>query len=150
MAGPLGDAVRSSHDAIAALIFTYAERIDAGDLAGVAALFAEASYRSAHGGTYRGRDAVLAVLSEKVILYGDGTPRTKHLTTNLIIEIDAAGDRAAARSYFTVLQSTERLPLQPVVTGRYHDRFVREAGVWRFDDRLILIDLTGDLLQHLR
>jgi 3-phenylpropionate/cinnamic acid dioxygenase small subunit len=150
MVGPSGDTVRSSHDAIAALVFTYAERIDAGDLAGVAALFAGASYRSAHGGTYRGRDAVLAVLSQKVILHRDGTPRTKHLTTNLSIEVDDAGDRGAARSYFTVLQSTEHLPLQPIVAGRYHDRFVCDAGVWRFDDRLVLVDLAGDIRQHLR
>lgn len=142
--------MNSSRDAIAALVFTYAERIDAGDLAGVAALFADATYGSEQGGTYRGSAAVFEVLSQKVILYADGTPRTKHLTTNLVVEVDAATDHAVTRSYFTVLQATEQLALQPIVAGRYRDRFVRQADVWRFDDRLICVDLVGDLRQHLR
>jgi len=142
--------VSSSRDAIAALIFTYAERIDAGDLAGVAALFRDATYRSRQGGTYEGSAAVLEVLSAKVILYADGTPRTKHVTTNLVIEIDAADASATARSYFTVLQATDRLALQPIVAGRYHDRCVRAGDAWRFADRLISVDLVGDLSHHLR
>jgi len=142
--------VETSREAIEALIVTYAERIDAGDLPGVAALFDGAVYRSAQGGAYHGSRAVLEVLQQKVILHADGTPRTKHVTTNLVVEIDEAGASATARSYFTVLQATERLPLQPIVAGRYHDRFVRAAGTWRFADRLIFMDLVGDLSQHLR
>lgn len=137
-------------DAISALIFTYAERVDAGDLAGVAALFHDATFGSAQGGTYRGSAAVLEVLSRLVILYADGTPRTKHVTTNLVIELDEVSAGATARSYFTVLQATDGLPLQPIIAGRYHDRFVGDAGAWRFDERVITIDLVGDLSRHLR
>jgi ketosteroid isomerase-like protein len=133
--------------AIAALIHGYAERLDAGDLAGVAALFADATYRSAQGGSYRGAAAVQEVLERRVLRY-DGVPRTRHLTTNLVIEL--AGDEAAARSYFTVLQAAPGGPLQPIVAGRYHDRFARSAGVWRFTDRLIFMDLVGDLSRHLK
>ena len=133
--------------AITALIMGYAERIDAGDLAGVAAYFAEATYRSAQGGEYRGAAAVGDVLARLVILY-DGVPRTKHVTTNLVIEL--AGDTAAARSYFSVLQGAPGAPLQTIVAGRYHDRFVRAADGWRFADRLIFMDLVGDLSRHLR
>jgi len=140
----------ASRAAIGALVAAYAERVDGGDLAGVAALFEDATYRSAQGGSYRGRAAVLDVLQRKVILHADGTPRTKHVTTNLVIDGDEAAGTAAARSYFTVLQATARLPLQPIVAGRYHDRFVRGAGGWRFADRLILMDLVGDLSEHLR
>jgi hypothetical protein len=143
-------AVLSPRDAITALIFSYAERIDAGDLAGVAALFADATYRSAQGGSYSGSAAVLDVLSRKVILYPGGTPRTKHVTTNLVIEVDEAGLSAAARSSFVVLQATDALPLQPIVAGGYHDRFVQQAGTWRFADRLISMDLIGNLAEHLR
>ena len=139
-----------AHAAISALIFTYAERIDAGDLAGVAALFADATFRSVQGGSYRGSAAVLEVLTRLVILHADGTPRTKHVTTNLVIEADEAAGTAAARSYFTVLQASDRVALQPIVAGRYHDRFVRDGATWRFDDRLISIDLVGDLSDHLR
>ena len=133
--------------AITALIMGYAERIDAGDLAGVADCFAGATYRSAQGGEYRGAAAVRAVLERLVILY-DGVPRTRHLTTNLVIEV--AGDAATARSYFTVLQAAPGAPLQPIVAGRYQDRFARVDGAWHFADRLIFMDLVGDLSRHLR
>jgi 3-phenylpropionate/cinnamic acid dioxygenase small subunit len=140
----------SSRDAISELIFTYAERIDAGDLPGVAALFEAATYGSVQGGSYRGSAALLEVLQRLVILYPDGTPRTKHVTTNLVIDVDEAANTASARSYFTVLQATEPLPMQPIVAGRYQDRFVRERGTWRFVERLIAMDLIGDLSRHLR
>ena len=133
-------------DAIAALIYTYAERVDAGDLDGMAALFAHATYRS-QVAEYSGSTELAAVMKRRIRLH-DGVPRTKHVTTNLMINVD--GDTATARSYFTVLQATSALPLQPIVAGRYHDRFVRAAGAWRFADRLVLIDLPGDLSQHLR
>jgi 3-phenylpropionate/cinnamic acid dioxygenase small subunit len=132
--------------AITALVMGYAERLDAGDLAGVGALFADATY-GGEGGGYRGAAAVQAVLAQRVILY-DGIPRTKHVTTNLVIELD--GDAAAARSYFTVLQAAAGLPLQPIIAGRYHDRFARTAGTWHFIERVIHVDLVGDLSAHLR
>jgi 3-phenylpropionate/cinnamic acid dioxygenase small subunit len=139
-----------AREAIAALIFRYAERLDAGDLAGVAGLFEHATYRGSGGSVYRGAAAVRDVLSQRVIRYGDGTPRTKHVTTNLTIALDADGIEATARSYFTVFQQVDAAPLQAIVAGRYHDRFVRAAGEWRFAERLIHVDLVGDLSRHLR
>jgi 3-phenylpropionate/cinnamic acid dioxygenase small subunit len=85
-----------------------------------------------------------------VKLHADGTPRTKHVTTNVIVEIDEAAGTATARSYFTVFQQTAAVPLQAIVAGRYHDRFARAAGGWRFTERLIYMDLVGDLHDHLR
>ena len=58
-------------------------------------------------------------------------------------------DSATARSYYTVMQQTDALPLQPIICGRYHDTFARRGGEWRFTDRLIFSDLIGDLSQHL-
>ena len=136
--------------AIAGLVYGYAERIDAGDLAGVAALFADAVYRSDRGGRYQGAAAVAEVLTRLVKLHDDGTPRTKHVTTNLIVDVDEAAGTATARSYFTVLQQTASIPLQTIVAGRYHDRFVRDAGCWRFAERVVHMDLVGDLHDHLR
>jgi 3-phenylpropionate/cinnamic acid dioxygenase small subunit len=140
----------ADRDAIAALVYGYAERIDAGDLAGVAALFEQAVYRSERGGRYEGVAAVRDVLTRRVKLHDDGTPRTKHVTTNLVVEVDAAAGTATARSVFTVLQQTAAIPLQPIVAGRYHDRFVRDGGRWRFAERVIYMDLVGDLRDHLR
>lgn len=132
---------------ITTLIHTYAERIDAGDLDGVAALFADATWRSpGRAEPLRGAAEVRRAY-DGVILY-DGVPSTKHVVTNVVVEV--TGDTATARSYFTVFQARPDLPLQPIIAGRYHDAFARAGGVWRFADRLIVPDLIGDLSRHLR
>ena len=90
------------------------------------------------------------MLVDNIIVYDDGTPRTKHVTTNLGIEVDEAGGTAVARSYFTALKALPDLPLQPIVSGRYDDRFERRGGQWRFVERRVRTDLVGDLSRHLR
>ena len=84
-----------------------------------------------------------------VILY-DGVPNTKHVISNVTIEIADDRASASARSYFTVLQGRPDFALQPIIAGRYHDRFERADGEWRFADRQIIPDLIGDLSHHLR
>lgn len=143
--------MRSDRGAIAALIYTYAELLDAGDLDAVGRLFARATLRSnlAPDAVLQGAEAATNLYRGTVVLY-DGSPCTKHVTTNVIVEVDAEGATASARSYFTVLQARPELPLQPIIAGRYHDRFARTDGVWHFVDRMILVDLVGDLRFHLR
>lgn len=138
--------------AIEHLLYAYAERIDAGDFAGVGALFADGEIRAGDDGpSFRGAEAVRQLYTATVRLYDDGTPRTKHVTTNVVVELDAASPpgSATARSYFTVLQQLEDFPLQPIVAGRYHDAFRRVDGVWRFHVRRMHVDLQGDLSRHL-
>jgi 3-phenylpropionate/cinnamic acid dioxygenase small subunit len=134
---------------IEALVFRYAELLDAGDLDGVAALFEHADWGS---GTrterMRGTQQVRRMY-DGVILYDDGTPHTKHVITNLVIEHDDGSTQATARSYFTVLQAHER-ELRPIIAGRYHDRFEEVGGEWRFAERIIHPDLQGDLSKHMR
>ena len=138
------------HEAIAALVYAYAERIDAGDFAGLAQLFTHATLRThGHPDVYHGSPAVLALYSGHIALY-DGTPSTKHVTTNVVIEVDHDAATATARAYFTVLQARPELPLQAIIAGRYHDRFGRMAGVWCFTERVIFADLLGDLRFHLK
>jgi hypothetical protein len=140
--------VQTDVDAITALVMLYAERLDAGDLDGVAALFAHATWRSpARAEPLRGTAEVRRAYD--VVLLYDGVPGTRHVVTNLVVELDAP-DRARARSVFTVLQARPDFPLQPIMCGRYHDAFERAGGIWRFADRLILPDLSGDLSHHLR
>ncbi len=134
---------------IANLLYRYAECIDTGDLAGAAALFEHARIRVGPEDTI---DAarLLGIWKSLIVLHADGTPRTKHVTTNPIIEIDEDAGIATCRSYYTVLQQTEQLPLQTIVAGRYHDRFERVDGQWRFSYRdLTLIDMVGDVSRHL-
>jgi len=136
-------------DAIVALVHDYATRIDGGDLEGVARLFAHGTFRSTRGPVRRGAADLLAVLRRVVILH-DGIPRTKHVVTNLCVDVDASAGTATARSYFSVLQATATLPLQIVVAGRYEDRFARVDGAWRFADRVVHLDLVGDVSEHVR
>ena len=136
-------------EAIRALIHEYAERIDAGDLDGLAELFADATWGSpGRGKPLRGTEQVRHAY-DGVILY-DGIPGTKHVISNVTIELDRGGPSAIARSYFTVLQARPDFPLQAIIAGRYHDRFERVDGRWRFADRQIIPDLIGDLSRHMR
>jgi 3-phenylpropionate/cinnamic acid dioxygenase small subunit len=135
------------------LLYRYAECIDTGDLVGAAELFEHARIRV--GGPDTGQDTIdatrlLGIWKSLIVIHPDGTPRTKHVTTNPIVEVDEAAGTASCRSYYTVLQQTDELPLQTIVTGRYHDRFERVGGQWRFSYRdLTLIDLVGDVSHHL-
>ncbi len=135
--------------AITTLICAYAERLDAGDFAGVAELFTEATLRTdGQPGSMHGREQVHALYAATVILY-DGRPCTRHVTTNIVIDVDAAGT-AGARSYFTVFQARPELPLRAIIAGRYQDRFTKRGGVWSFAERVIFVDLVGDLRFHLK
>jgi 3-phenylpropionate/cinnamic acid dioxygenase small subunit len=137
-------------DAIRNLLYRYAECIDAADFDGVAALFASATLRAAGmREPLRGADAVRRLYASANRVHPDGTLRTVHLVANPIVEVDGATGRATARSRYVVFQATARLPLQPIVAGRYRDRFERADGAWRFCERLIEIDLVGDLSDHL-
>jgi 3-phenylpropionate/cinnamic acid dioxygenase small subunit len=135
------------------LLYTYAERIDAGDFEGVADLFAHGRIWGSPEPTpeqvIEGRDAVLALYRGTTRIHPDGTPRTRHLTHNAIIEVHEGGERAEARSCYTVLQKTDDAPLQPIIAGRYHDTFQRIDGRWWFDTRIMRVDLVGDLSRHL-
>ena len=137
-------------DAIARLVFEYAERLDAGDLEGVAGLFADAILRSNQRATVRrGGAEALHLFRDTVILY-DGLPCTKHVITNLVVDLAPDGATAVSRCDFTVLQARPELPLQAILAGRYHDRFTRRDSAWHFADRLIVVDLAGNLRWHAR
>jgi 3-phenylpropionate/cinnamic acid dioxygenase small subunit len=139
----------SSHRAIENLIATYAELVDDGDFAGLGTLLAHATFTGS-GAPVSGPDAIDKMFQDMLIVYDDGTPRTKHVTTNVIIEADEEAGTAVSRAYFTVLQALPGLPLQPIASGRYRDRFERLDGQWRFAERHVRVDLVGDVSRHLR
>jgi len=137
--------------AIEHIVYGYAERVDLGDFAGVAQLFARAKYKG--GGPddpgVDGVGAVQEILETMVRRYDDGTPRTKHMTTNLVIDADEEAGTATARSYYTVLQQLDGFPLQAIIAGRYHDTFEHVDSEWHLTERVIFCDLIGDLSRHL-
>ena len=49
-----------------------------------------------------------------------------------------------------MLQALPELPLQPIFSGRYRDRFERVDGDWRWTERRVLGDLYGDVSHHVR
>ena len=140
-----------ARNAIEHIVYGYADRVDAGDFAGVAALFSHAKYKG--GGPedpgVDGAAPVQKIFETMVRRYDDGTPRTKHVTTNLVIDADEEAGAATARSYYTVFQQVDGTPLQPIIAGRYHDQFAVLDGAWRLVERVIFCDLIGDLSRHL-
>jgi hypothetical protein len=141
-----------TYASIARLVYSYAERLDEGDIAGMAGLFARGTLRTSGPDgilTFTGTDEVYGAFANSVRRFEDGTPATKHVTTNLIVEEADDGYSATGRAVFTVLQARPDFALQIVVAGRYVDSFVRTDGSWSFADRLIQIDLVGDVSRHL-
>jgi 3-phenylpropionate/cinnamic acid dioxygenase small subunit len=139
----------SSEVQIANFLYRYAEYIDTGDFAGAASLFKHARIKLAVVGLVNA-DELLDIWKRLIILYPDGTPRTKHVMTNPIIEVNEAEGKATMRSYYTVFQVVSGT-LQPIVAGRYHDEFERVEGSWQCTYRdYSLLDLVGDTSQHVR
>jgi 3-phenylpropionate/cinnamic acid dioxygenase small subunit len=142
---------RTPAEAIATLLYTYAERIDAGNFDGVAELFGDATL------TFEGFDAAVSGTNEISSLYErttrryeDGTPKTKHVITNVMVDVDGDGTSASSKAYFTVLQAVPgELSLQPVIAGRYRHTYSRHGTEWRFASMHIIIELMGELGHHM-
>ena len=130
------------------LLYRYGELIDCGDLDGAAALFARAQVKLGPDLEISG-DTLPGQLREQVRIYPCGTPRTRHVISNVIVEIDYELGVATVRSSYTVLQQTDRLPLQPICAGRYLDKLICDHGQWHFSNREYTLDLIGDLSEHL-
>lgn len=134
--------------AIENLMYRYAFTLDAGDLPGVAELFRHGEIVApASDSVVKGYDAVLAMYNNSTRLFECGTPKTRHIISNVLIE--AEGTSAKAQAYFTVVQATPDLPLQTIISGHYKDRFEKHDGQWRFTRREMYPELFGDLSKHL-
>jgi 3-phenylpropionate/cinnamic acid dioxygenase small subunit len=150
MSAAMSDSARE----ITNLIYRYAELIDAGDFDGVAGLFAHGRICGVENGppetVFNGTAGVRQMYEMAVLIHPDGTPKTRHNTSNVQLEIHEAAGAAHSRSYYCVTQATPTLPLQVIVTGHYHDNFQRLDGVWWFDSRTMFVDQVGDVSQHLK
>jgi hypothetical protein len=142
--------------AIADLVHALAEAIDDRDGDRIEALFGDATFTMAGGRPREGGSAFRQVIEQGMLTY-DGSPRTVHQVTNLTIEVAPDGRSAWAEARITVYQQVPAtadqaaFPLQPVLIGRYHDRFHRyPEGAWRFTSRVMDVDLVGDTSRHSR
>ncbi len=148
--------MRDHHREIEALLHRYAEAIDAGDFDAVGALFAHGVVCAPDGTSIAEGAAAVARLYETTTRrYADGTPKTRHIVTNVVIEgepdrnVDADAGAATARSRFTVYQATDSLPLQAIIVGDYEDEVELVDDRWVFRRRIMRPVLVGDLSQHL-
>lgn len=131
------------------LIHLYPYYLDDGRFTEMGELFAQADvYVGSDLVARRDAAAVAALWARYVRIHPNGTPRTHHIATNLIIEDDGPG-RARAHSYILVVQHADGFPLQPVTAGDYLDRFARADDTWRFTERRVGNDLFGDMSHHL-
>jgi SnoaL-like domain len=152
----------SAGDQIRNLIHRYSEAVDQGRSEVLDELFEDATVRMAMGSGSPGPGTdggtVSAVFGGGIILYADGTPRTRHLVTNTIIDVDEPAGRPTARSYNTTLQQVPGRAIEIIATAQYEDSFVCAAGSWRFSERVIRHtsldgvqrDFIGDMSRHIR
>lgn len=141
--------MNSAQESILALMNQYCYRIDAGDLQGFADLFSQGTWlvRGDPSGGDTGSAKVMETLNS-IILY-DGKPNTKHVMSNIQIEVNPDGHSAKAQCYITVNQAVPPdFPLQPIFIGHYYDSFHCVDGNWHFTLRDISPDLAGDLSRH--
>lgn len=133
------------------LLYRYCYHLDRGDFEQMAALFADARLITPGGGMVdRDPGAIVAMYRKYTRIYPDtGTPKTRHVVSNPIIDIKEDGHSASCHSYIVVFQATETLQLQPVIAGGNRDRFEKIDGTWRYAEREIISELFGDLSQHL-
>jgi SnoaL-like domain len=121
------------------LVYAYSRALDLGDMSGAADFFAE------NGSIARpmtpdqivhGREAIRASL-----LTRPKSLITRHLATNVMIKVESR-DQASGISYLTMIATTpgpaDKPPFLsngPIYFGEFKDRFVRENGVWKFQER---------------
>lgn len=135
------------------VIHRYPELIDAGDFAGVGEMLRDATvvFEADDGSVvaeFTGSEQVAASYA-MVRLHADGTPRTRHVITNPIVDIDEVAGTATCRYYVTVFQQTDTFPLQPIWANRYEDQLRRVDGAWRIVRRRGFGHRPGDTSQHL-
>ena len=139
-----------SYVAVLNLVYRYPELIDSGDFEGIGRLFANAAIHTGDGTPCVGAAAIQEMYERNTRRYVDtGTPHTRHVISNPIVEIDETAGTAVCRSYVVVFQQVDDFPLQPVWTNRYEDRFLRVDGAWRFESKTMSEHMPGDVSRHL-
>lgn len=140
----------SAPDQIRNLLGRYCRLVDSGDFEGLSVLMAHASLHDEEGNEIVSGGAAIADFYRGLVkIHEDGTPRTQHIVAN--VEFAPQGDGSVtAYSNYLVLQAVDGSPLQPIITGRYVDRFTQgPEGSWHFAQRRFGIGLTGDLTNHM-
>lgn len=129
----------SAHEQIRNLLAEYSFLLDSAQYAKWGQLFGEKGVLELNGEVWAtGSEGIAKKMSEVM----NQTPRPvtgftgdhmyRHIFTNTHITVDEAAGTAKADSYFFVLHVFHGSPPTIRGGGRYHDRFAREGGAWRF------------------
>lgn len=146
--------------AIEDIMLRYAEGIDTGDMDIVGKVFAKGALVMPDGSNLTGAEAVSEHFSNLIIFYdadgnlvpyarGQCTPRTRHVTSNIIYEFNEAVTRADVRSYITCYQTIDGKN-DIIFGGRYIDTFALDEEGWHLVSRSILGDNVTDMRHHLK
>lgn len=119
---------------IEGLLHLYAELMDDGRFADAAELFTDAQIQRSgpDGPEITPGTGLLEYWTARVPLHEDGTPRTKHVISNVVVDVDEAAGTASSRCYYTILRPDPQGGVRIASSGRYHDRFTRDGQQWRW------------------
>ena len=139
----------TARESIERLLFEYSASVDDGDFVRTGALFGEAGLYGLVDRLAASGSAQVTGTMIKTIRTYDGRPRTRHIVTNIVIDLADDEQSATVRSYIHVLHQAPGGDLAPLVGGTYHDRVHLVNGQWQFAERRMHIELVGDLSTHL-
>ena|ERR1039458_9237497 len=131
---------------ISSLLYRYAELLNTGQFDLVGELFSQGRVRvEGSPKVYEGATEVAEMYRSTVGGSANGVDSLL-FTSNLQVSVEDL--QATAKSYFIAYHQRPGVIL-PVVGGRYRDELVRREGKWTFAERVMTIDLVGDLGSHL-
>jgi ketosteroid isomerase-like protein len=117
---------------IRGLVHRYADATSRRDSAGVASVFtADAEWTSAAIGQHRGREALESFFSD---MLGGWNAFFQALLSGVVVFDSTDPDRARGR-WFVQETGQQFEGANLIVSGVYHDEYVRDAGVWRLHRR---------------
>lgn len=134
----------TGHEEIRYLLAKYSFYVDYREFEQLGELLADAVFRltwEAEGietGEIRGREAIEAYYVEHLT----GRRPSRHLITNVAIDLDQAGESAEVFAYLT---SVGHPPSPPSVllSGHYENRLAKVDGRWRFTQLYVLMELPA-------
>jgi hypothetical protein len=135
VARPIDDLL--DKQAITEVLYRYCRGCDRAEEAAIRSCFHPGSLHR-HGG-FEGTSADFTVLAMKIIL---GTRRTKHLLTNVLIELQGAAAYSESHyfAYHRQVNPGTGAEQDYFSGGRYLDRFEKRDGAWKIAQRVGLID----------
>ena len=134
----------TDHEQIQYLLARYSFFVDYREFEKLGELLADAVFRltwesqGVETGEIRGREAIEAFYAEHLA----GRRPSRHVITNVAIDVDEAGENAEVFAYLT---SVGHPPSPPSVllSGHYENRFAKVDGRWRFTQLYVVMELPG-------